>query len=266
MTTIRLLVISAAAFLICLLLREILETPVSITDFASSQQLSNKDKAYQFKVPEDGQMMRFEVVGRTPMNTWKSVDIDVYDQVGNYLFTYQDELWAETGRDSDGRWTEYRDRAEFTQHFPKKGIYEAYVSESSGPSSRIKTNDFRFRVVPVLGNSRLLTPLVWVSGAIAFVCLLILGNRMDKGRPISSYKKPRHPLQKPQTNKSTMTVIALFFAPTLLLTAMAFQKDDDDIDWLYASHSSKQMTVDRELRQQSLSGAQFRTGGSRGGK
>ena len=266
MSILRLLLISSVTFLVSLFFNELLQTPVSETHYESSKRLANKDKAYRFEVPENGQMMRFEIAGSMPMNTWKSIDIDVYDLAGNYLFTYQDELWSESGRDSEGKWTEYRRYAEFSQHFPKKGIYEAYVSDSSGPRSKIRSNDFRIRAVPIRGNNSFIKPVLWISGAIALMCLVIIGNRMEENKH-TKYRPRKSPSLQQKNDKSVvLIVLAIFLAPTVLLTAMAFQKDDDDVNWLHVSHRSKKMTVDRELRQQSLSGAEFRTGGSRGGK
>lgn len=67
----------------------------------------------------------FEVTVRTaiPQNRWAFVEVEVLDQFEEYLYSFGQELWHETGRDSDGPWREQRNNFETKITFPEPGYY-----------------------------------------------------------------------------------------------------------------------------------------------
>jgi len=48
--------------------------------------------------------------------------------------------------------------------------------------------------------------------------------------------------------------------------AFAMMNDDSDVNWLFVAQKHKRMTVDKSVRQESLSGSGFVGGSGRGGK
>lgn len=272
MSFIKLLIISALTFMVSFILQSILGGITEERPFQSHKQFANIDKAYQFNVPEDGQMMRFEISGKMPMNKWKSFDLEIFKDDGSYLFTYQDELWSESGRDSDGPWTEYKKKAFLEQRFAKKGNYSLYLTDSATSNKTTATARYSIRAVPIKGDGSMLQAIKWGSGIIALLCFIVLiyraeHNKKERGGYLASTPFKKSIVTK---NNSTATtfyiVLAIFFIPLTISSILAFKNDDSDIDWLALSYHNKQISIDRELRQQSLSGPAFRTGGSRGGK
>jgi len=270
MSVIKLLVISAITALLSMCSQNHVETPTETRNYTSSSTLANQDKALEFVVPEDGQMMRFEITGVMTMNSWKAIEIEVFDSNERYLFTYQDELWAENGRDSDGAWTEYRKYASMEQRFPKSGSYFAYITDSSGPYNRAKTVPYKLRVIPIRGNGSILAFIKWLSVVIAGVCLVILFSRFEERENDIVYRPINLMPKSKAERKKDLKVFALFWliflTPVAVANIFAYQQDDDDIDWLSVAQWRKSIYVDRDLRQQSLSGANFRTRGAVSGK
>jgi len=271
MNIVKLLLISASTCFMCMLLQNFLAKPTEHRSFKSSRHLANADKPYQFNVPVDGQMMRLEIKGTMPMNNWKSIELEVYKENGDYLFTYQDELWSESGRDSDGAWSEYNNHVFLEQRFPKAGSYNIYLTDSSVTNRRTAAINYTVRAIPIYGDSSFLKPITWGAGIVAVICFIVIANRAeDERKNTGSYwatKKAYSKNTKPEHGAKTFyMVVCIFFIPMTVASALAYRDDDDDIDWVNASYYNKQISVDRELRQQSLSGSAFRTGGSRGGK
>ncbi len=267
----KLFVISTITFIYCWLMIGHLDSPEQIKPFASGSTYSKKDTPYTFRVPNDGQIMLFEVKGSVAMNSWKSIDIEIYDAQGNYLFAYTDELWAESGRDSDGRWTEYHTHLEYKQRFPSKGEYVAYIHDMSSSRNAYSKSSFNFRILALNGDSRKLKVMLWISGVIAVICLLIIMHRYENGYSSFERKRARRIAKEAALGMSTepmqvKTAILLFAVPTFFLTLWAMHEDDADIDWLSYSHSKRHIYVDKQLREHSLKSAQFRTGSGRGGK
>ncbi len=70
----------------------------------------------------------YEIETKTTLaaNTWTFVEVVVEDRFGEYLYSFGQELWHETGRDSDGPWRETRHNFESNLTFPEAG--EFYLS------------------------------------------------------------------------------------------------------------------------------------------
>ena len=91
-----------------------------------------------FTVPEDNQLMRVKIRGMMPYSSWKSVEIEIFDENDNYLFNFHDELWSEKGRTGGESWKESRTKAYADIWFPSAGTYKAYLSDTY--STRIAEN------------------------------------------------------------------------------------------------------------------------------
>ncbi|MCG7537088.1 hypothetical protein [Pseudoalteromonas sp. OOF1S-7] len=272
MSVIKTFFLSLVIFILCFCSRTLLEEPVAKVPFAKSTEYANQDKAYQFEVPEDGQMMRFELKGVMKMNSWKAMDIEVYQADGTYLFSYQDELWSESGRDSEGHWTERKTDASFEIRLAKKGIHHLYLTDASSYSQKLDNTRYTFRVVPIRGDAGTLLPLQFIAGIIAVGCLALLINRYENDEPLSGQttfnKKPYgHNPFGDQARPSRAPLYAWCFSLGffVLLFSWAY-KNDDNINYVSYAYGHSNMTVDRSIRQQSLSGANHRGGSGRGGK
>lgn len=59
---------------------------------------------------------------------WSSVLVEILDKNKKGLCRFSDEFWAETGRDSEGTWTERRESFTLKYTFPAAGQYYLYVT------------------------------------------------------------------------------------------------------------------------------------------
>lgn len=261
MSVVKTFILSLVMVILCLFAQALLEEPIAKVPFAKSTEFSNKDIAYHFEVPQDGQMMRFELKGTMKMNSWKAMDMEVYQADGTYLFSYQDDLWSESGRDSEGHWTERKTKASFEIRFAKKGKYQLYLTDSNSYGFKISKGTYNFRVVPIRGDASILTPLKYLALIVVVCSFGVFLDRHEKNK--MSSKNPYD--EKP---KSTYTPVYSWVI-SLSLFAMLFayaQANDDDINYVSYAYGKSQMTVDRSIRQQSMSGANHRGGSGRGGK
>ena len=62
---------------------------------------------------------------------WDALDIEILDANKNYMASFGAEFWKETGRDSDGRWSEEDNDAELRYFFHQKGEYFLKVTTQS---------------------------------------------------------------------------------------------------------------------------------------
>ncbi|MDP2561623.1 hypothetical protein [Psychrobium sp. 1_MG-2023] len=272
MSTLKLFIIAAITFVSTLFAQGYIESATELRAYQGSRDFANLEKPYQFKVPKDGQMMRFEIRGTMPLNDWKAMELSVFDGQGKYLFTYQDDLWAESGYDSDGYWTEYKRKASLEQRFPKQGTYSILLSDSASTHKSTAGHTYTIRAVPIRGDGSVLTSIKWISGIIAALSLFLLFfilDRKNEKKKSKLYNMNHRRIKQEKPNKSykgLVILILIFYVPLTAASLIALQDDDDDIDWVSVSYRSPHIVVDRDMRQQSMSGSYFRTGGSRGGK
>ena len=272
MTAVKTVLLAIMVLVLSLAAQDFLEAPTEAIPFSTSGNFANKDKAYSFKVPEDGQMMRLEFRGTMPMNKWKAIDMEVYDTNWKYLFSYHDELWAETGTDSDGRWTEHRRVAYIEQRFPKKGEYFVYLSDSSKTNRSTANSQYTFRVVPIRGDGSLFKPFIYGSIAVLVICFIYAAHLHEKSKNNSnsmSYKPVKKFGQTEVKKKSGLnffTILILILFLLVSVGALAWMNDDSEVNWLFVAQKHKRMTVDKSVRQDSLSGSGFVGGSGRGGK
>ncbi|KZN54665.1 hypothetical protein N474_17835 [Pseudoalteromonas luteoviolacea CPMOR-2] len=222
---------------------------------------------YKFETSKDGAMVRFEVKGYMRDNTWSSFEFEVFGTKETYLFTYHDELWTETGRDSDGAWRESRNHLYFDIRLPEAGEYHAVLHTSKGPVPRARAteNHFNFRVYEINGNKEWLNITMWLLGILCFGAFLI-SDYLGKREPSSRYL---HEFIQKRSKNEFMPIawlLALYVFVLSALTAMACHDDDLLIDYRGKSASNKNLKVDRQLREHSMSSAGYRTRSGLGGK
>ncbi|MCF2858119.1 hypothetical protein L1286_11600 [Pseudoalteromonas sp. SMS1] len=235
------------------------------TPFVSSK--DHQSVPYKFTISEDGAMARFEVKGYMRDNTWSSFEFEVFGTHETYLFTYHDELWTETGRDSEGAWREARDHLYFDIRLPESGDYHAVLHTSKGPALRTSaaSNHFNFRVYEINGDKEWLNLAMWLLGILcfgAFVIVDIFGNRKSSSNYGYDFRQQR------RKNKLMPVAWLLIFYVFILsvITAIACRDNDLLIDYRAKSASNKNLKVDRQLREHSMSSAGYRTRSGIGGK
>jgi len=75
---------------------------------------------------------------------WSSVTGNVLDQNKNYLFGFGEEFWKESGRDSEGSWTESKHKYDIKVTLQKGTYYFEFESERSrNVSDNIKISVYR---------------------------------------------------------------------------------------------------------------------------
>lgn len=267
MSTFKVLIIASVAFFLCIIVQGQMRAVKVNMPFESSVKFANKDVAYHFTVKKPGDIFRLEVNGKMPWNSWKAIELEVFDPQGRYLFTLSDELWAETGRDSEGTWRETKERFYFEQRFSEIGQYAVYITDAASTANNAKNQAYRFRVVQINGKESAMTFVKWVYGIIAGFCILIFMHRAEnksktRNKKSLGYSQPK----KGSSARSLMVVSTLFATPFIISYFIGYDDDIDEVNWVRVAQHNKKVMVDRDLRQQSLSGAAFRTGGSRGGK
>ena len=223
-------------------------------------------KGYPFEVKQAGDVMRFSLRGHMPDNAWKSVSVTMVDPNGNYLFTWLDELWTQSGY-NDGYWTESRSEASFVQRFSKVGTYTAFIAYEEGPQrqdkDKRKPTEFSLNIVKVRGDVSVLNTIMSVfaylivfSIMLFFIMLWLNGDS----------KKTQSTVAK--VNAWPVFTLALILLLLIVLAgyAMSQVQDDDDVDWEYESHRKSYLYHDKSLKGKSVSGESFRGGSGRGGK
>ncbi|TMP42359.1 hypothetical protein CWB96_21520 [Pseudoalteromonas citrea] len=263
MTHLKLFLVIAVTWIVCFFYSSLLDIPVQKTKFQPGSVFANTERIYAFDVPENGSIMRFEVNGRLALQSWKSLELMVFGPDEQYLFTIKDELWAESGRDSDGRWTEYRDKIRISQRFPQKGQYTAILYDEKGPHRTGNGSEYYFRITALKGDSSILTLWLWILG-IVLACYVFYGSNFLENK--NDYKNFYLDKSSVFSGVSSLTIILVVVLPAIVLCVLASHKSDEPINWVYVSSSHKSISSDRQMREHSLGSAGFRTSGSRGGK
>ena len=75
------------------------------------------------KVAKANTVYLIDVIQSVSSNSWTFLNIDVLDEQKQYLFSFGDELWHESGYDSEGGWSESNNSFNLKMTLPKKGIY-----------------------------------------------------------------------------------------------------------------------------------------------
>ncbi len=89
------------------------------------------------KIPADATVIDVELEHHVPNNSWSWVGASLLDSNQNYLMGFGDEVWAETGRDAEGRWSESKTSFSIALTIPKRGSYYIDLdAESKNPSNQ----------------------------------------------------------------------------------------------------------------------------------
>ena len=103
------------------------------------------------------------------LKVWNAVDIDVLDAEKNYLFSFGEEFWHESGYD-DGHWDETKSGMDMKVHFEKPGVYFLAVSAESN-AAPMYGNGYNISVKRSRGSSLAFKWLGIISLALGVVCL-----------------------------------------------------------------------------------------------
>ena len=251
MTMFRFGLITGLFAIVLLIMRSFMDSEYTDAPFGGSTEYSNKDKAFLFEVPNDGQMMRFEIYGNVPFNSWQSIEFEIYDNQDNYLFTFYDEIWAENGRDGGEYWEERNINPKYAFRIPYAGTYKLYASAQGKNKALYK---YQFRVVAIQGDSDTLKVFNWICIFLSIGTFAYLAETSRSSTTFSaSDNKP--------SNKTFIIVFLLFLAPTVWLFYKGYSNSMYFHSWRSFAYDHKTMTVDRQIE-----GRSFRGGSGKGGK
>ncbi len=120
------------------------------------------------KLDGKNSVLNIEIKNTVEMMRWRYVGVDVLDSKQDYLFGFGDELWSETGRDSDGQWTERKKDFDMDITIPNPGTYYLEVSSESNsrmnPAVNVVVSEVAGSAFPfiVLGILALLYPAILI--------------------------------------------------------------------------------------------------------
>jgi len=103
-----------------------------------------------------------------PMMRWAYVGGNVLDAEQEYLFGFGDELWAERGRDSDGRWVERKYSYDVNITLPRAGKYYLEAEVQVG----FRQKDKYPVTITVARKKGSWVPLAWL-GALALLGAIV---------------------------------------------------------------------------------------------
>lgn len=99
--------------------------------FASDSQFQTKNQFGPIIIKKPGTVYDVEVSASLPSNHWSFVEVVVTDSYDDYMYSFGQELWHESGKDSEGHWTEKRTEFESSLTFPQTGeFYLNFVTNS----------------------------------------------------------------------------------------------------------------------------------------
>lgn len=105
-------------------------TPLDAATAINRAEVSNTSNSvlpYQIApltIENPNTVVEIEVSATLPSNHWTFVEVEVLNQNNEYLFSFGQELWHETGSDSDGPWREQRESFNTRITFEYAGIYK----------------------------------------------------------------------------------------------------------------------------------------------
>ena len=69
-----------------------------------------------------------------PDGQWSSIEAEIVEKTAGYQFSISEELWFETGYDSEGRWEEGKRDFDMSVTFPTPGEYSLNITTSTSRS------------------------------------------------------------------------------------------------------------------------------------
>ena len=77
-----------------------------------------------FTIDRPGQVLKVEMsIAQPALNDWCFVEGELLDEEQDYLISFGQELWHETGRDDEGLWDETEKNSEMKLTIPQRGKY-----------------------------------------------------------------------------------------------------------------------------------------------
>lgn len=93
------------------------------TELAKNEKGQPENQIGPIVVNQPGESYKIFIKGYIPDNRWSFVEVEVLNDVEEYLYSFGMELWRESGSDSDGNWSESKTHFETDITFPEPGFY-----------------------------------------------------------------------------------------------------------------------------------------------
>jgi len=159
-----------------------------------------------FEVSDSGTMIAFNgSVDRLKDNSWMGVNVELQDSNGEGVYSKYLEFWRESGRDSDGRWSEIKRKLSWHVRVDEPGTYTAVASTE--PSSSNSAARFTLRSEP---NRTSLMPFIFAAVFTAFM-IVIFRSKLSSISAVAAsiavkLKRRFDPAGKPARASSTEQV------------------------------------------------------------
>jgi len=155
---------------------------------------------------EKNQVIEFVVKRNIPLKNWSHIEASVLNEQKELLYSFGDELWHESGRDSDGPWVESKKSYNIWLTFQEPGKY--YFEMSSESSTQNIGN------ILVTVNYKAGSPLAFYWIGLLFLILgiaIIYFSRNIINLFLGGYTKEMHPVKKKIITKP-LIYLTLFLA------------------------------------------------------
>jgi len=118
----------------------------------------------------------------TPNQTWASIEASILDSRQKRLFSFGDEVFAESGRDSEGSWSESKTTFDMKVTIPDPGTYFINIGVTAGrvgqKADPAISSQARSRVVVAIQRGSSIPHLV--VGILALIIGLILNEMQNR--------------------------------------------------------------------------------------
>lgn len=158
--------------LICLMTAWILSS--SIGDSIKQSIPSSGGLFGPIKTHQNNEIVEITIAQQVSDRHWSTVIAEVMDEDHNYLFSFSEELWYETGRDAEGPWSEGRTNSNISVTFPESGNY--FINFSSENSQNSRAGDIQVEVSKKLGSSLAFLWIGFISLIIGIVLLFYFSD------------------------------------------------------------------------------------------
>ena len=120
---------------ICLLFAAIMSGDSSVRDM----RLINSDSGRfgPIHIDKKNTIKNINIYKDVSLGRWTSIDVDVLDAQGTKLFSFGDQLWHESGYDSDGAWEESNREIEIPITFRSPGKYYLDIRTDTNETSQL---------------------------------------------------------------------------------------------------------------------------------
>lgn len=125
-------------------------------------------------IDKKNEVVEIKITQRVANGHWSAIEAEVVDAKDQYLFAFSEELWFETGRDSEGPWQEGKRNYDISVTFPKPGNY--FINFSSENSRSSSVDEIRVEASKKLGSSLAHLWLGFISLIIGVATLFFSGD------------------------------------------------------------------------------------------